>query len=531
MDGAQIIKQYEQLAGLRGTWDSTWQNIADSMIGTRDFVTEHVTGGRSRQITIYDGTARFSVSALSGGLHSLLTNPAAEWFTLLTEDSRLMEDRDVVLWLEDAQEQMYNAFNAPTARFSSQVHESYTELVAFGTMGFFVGGNPGGDPTFSARPLSELYCSENASSVIDTVFRKFQYTASQAVEAWGDDAPDKARKAVAEGKSEERHKYCHMVRPATSPLPLPFRPSGMPFEGAIVSFDKKKIVETGGYEEMPYMIARWEKDPSEVYGRGPGFVALPDATMLNEMKKTMLQSGKLKVLPALMTDDEELQLALRPGALNTVRPGAMNPPIQPINTGGDLGWGVELLTDTRQQVQNAFHWDLLQLIRDPRMTATQVMEISGQIMRLLAPILGRQDTEFLGPLVDRTFGVLLRSGKFLPPPPALMGAKLKVEYVSPVARAQKDQDTRAIVEVFTVGANLAQSDPSVLDVMDSEEAMRLIASQKGVPARVLKSRDAVQQIREARAEAQAMEAQKQEAMQQATVAADVMSKIQGATAA
>lgn len=531
MDGGQIVKQHDQLKAERGTWDSTYQSIADYMLGTRDFNTEHVTGGRSRQRVIYDGTARFSISALSGGLHSLMTNPSAEWFNIITEDSRLMQDHDVALWMEDTQEQLYNAFNRPEARFSPQIHESYTEIVAFGTNGFFVEDVPGVGPMFSSRTLSELYASENQYGAIDTISREFRFAARQAVEKWGDNAPKKARTAVDEGKSEESHKYIHMVRPASSPMPMPFRPSGMPFESAYVALEDKSIVQHGGYEEMPYMMSRWEKDPSEVYGRGPGFVALPDATMLNEMKKTMLQAGVLKVRPPLITEDDEVMLDLRPGAKNVVRAGSMNPGVQPLNTGGDLGWGVELLNDTRQQVQNAFHWDLLQLIRDPRMTATQVMEISGQIMRLMAPVLGRQTTEFLDPIVHRVFGILSRSGRLLPPPPALAGTNLKVEYISPVARAQKNNDTNAIVEVFTVGANLAQSDPSVLDVMDSEEAMRLIATQKGVPTKVLKSREVVQQIREARAEAQQQQAQQQQALQQAEAIAKLAPALQGAQGA
>jgi len=208
----------------------------------------------------------------------------------------------------------------------------------------------------------------------------------------------------------------------------------------------------------------------------------------------------------------------------------MNPGLQPLDTGGDLGWRVEMLRDKREQVQRAFHWELLQLIRDPRMTATQVMEISSNIQRLLAPILGRMHSEFLEPVIERTFGILLRQGRFLPIPERLAGVQVKVEYVSPVARAQRDQDSRAIVELFTVGSNLAQADPGVLDVMDSEEAMRVIAEQKGVPIHVLRSRENVKAIRDARAQVQEQEAARQNAIQQAETAAKVLPALSNAGA-
>lgn len=519
-DGAgKLIKQYEAIAGERGTWESSWQDIADHILGHRDFNTQVTTGGRRRMHTIYDTTALLSVSLLSGGMHSLLTNPAAEWFHIKPQDDRLMEDREVAIWFEDAENQMYNAFNRPQSRFSSQMHEMYIDWVSFCTGGFYIGDRPGRGIMFSSRPLSELFVAEDEEGVIDTVFRKFQYTALQAVEAWGDAAPKKAKDAIDKNQHQQKSDYLHVVRPAESPLPIPFELSGMPFDGFYVSIEEKRTLSRGGYREMPYMVPRWEKDSGESYGRGPGFTALPDAMMLNQMKKTLLQTGVLKVRPPIVTDDDEATVDLRPGGKMVTRTNAK---FESLEIGGDLGWGDWLLKSTREQVQQAFHWEILQMIRDPRMTATQVLELSAHVQRLLAPVLGRAHSELLHPIISRTYGILARGGYFLPAPPALVGQPVKVEYVSPVARAQKDGDAKAIVDLFTVGANLAQVDPKVLDIMDSDEAMRFIGAQKGVPIRVLRSREDVQAIREERMQEQERQMQREEALQGAETAAKVL---------
>ena len=177
----------------------------------------------------------------------------------------------------------------------------------------------------------------------------------------------------------------------------------------------------------------------------------------------------------------------------------LNPPIQTIYSKNNFSIGVELIQDKRKQVQDAFHWDLLQLITNrglTPMTATQVLELSKNIQRLLSPILDRIQSEFLEPLIERVFAIQLRRGRFQPPPPELSGAKIKVEYVSPVARAQRDQDSLAIVDIFRVAAETAQVDPGITAVVDFDEGLRVIAKNKGVPVRVIRTADAVEEIRQ-----------------------------------
>jgi len=528
-DAKMLVREYEALATERSDWENTWQDVADHILGRGDYQTHNTLQGRKRMTEIYDTTAKQSVSLLAGGLNSLMTNPAAEWFHLRPENARLLDDEDVARWFEDAELQMYATINSPTSRFHPQSHELYLELVAVCTAAMFIDDANGG-PMFSSRPLSEIFISENAFGIVDTVFRAFRYTARQAVDAWGKKAPEQAHKALERGATEEKFQFLHMVKHTSDPRPLPFKRSGFPYEAAFLDLDNKEVIQTGGYHEMPYMVVRWEKDASETYGRGPGITALADAKMLNEMKKTLLQSGQLKVAPPVMLDDDgvETQVDLRPRGRNIVRPGMLNPPIQALDMGGDLGWGDWVVRDTRQQVQDAFHYELLQLIRDPRMTATQVLELSTNIQRLLAPVLGRFQTEFLEPMLERTFAIKLRHGDFLPPPSALAGQEIRIEYVSPVARAQREADANAIVELFTIGSNLSQVDPDILLVMDSEAGFREIAKQRGVPFSVLRSREQVETLRQAQREMAAEQAQREQATQAAETAAKVLPALRDA---
>ena len=68
----QIIARYESMKNLReGNWEDTWQQIADHVLGRRDFIVSD-DPGRRRDVPIYDTTGRTMVNLLAGGLLILL---------------------------------------------------------------------------------------------------------------------------------------------------------------------------------------------------------------------------------------------------------------------------------------------------------------------------------------------------------------------------------------------------------------------------------------------------------------------------
>ena len=69
---------------------------------------------------------------------------------------------------------------------------------------------------------------------------------------------------------------------------------------------------------------------------------------------------------------------------------------------------------------------------------------------LLGPLAGRQMSEFLGPMVERELDLLARAGQIPPMPQELAeaGGEYKIEYDSPLARAQRAEEGVAIVRTF-----------------------------------------------------------------------------------
>lgn len=506
----------EELVTERANTDSLWREIDDNLFGIRSFRTQR-TPGQKRLQRIYDDTSKVSAELLAGAYHSLTVPLGTKWFGLVFENPELNDIQEAMAWLQAVEKRMYAALAAPTANFHAGVSEVFGDLVRFGNGGLFIDDVPGVGIQFSARPLDELYFAEDPSGRIDTISRVFRLTARQAVDQWGDAAVAATKKANTAGQSEEKDEYVHIILPSEEVIAGNIDASGMPWASFHLSRADNSVLSSKGFFELPMATPRWTKNSGEVYGRGPGGNALANQKMLNEMKRVKIGAGQLNIKPVVLFDNEAVtpaSLRWNPGAripVNSVM-STMNPPLQTFQAGGDSRMTVEDMIEARKSIQDAFQHQLIETIRDPRMTATQVLELSAQMQRHLAPILGRLETELLEVIVERVFAIEERAGRFPDAPPEIAGQPLKINYESPIGRSQRVSDAKAIMAWTDYVVNTSAVSQEVLDVVDFDEATREVAETLGVPFSVVRDPRAVERRREAAAELAAEEKSQQEAV-------------------
>ena len=161
------------------------------------------------------------------------------------------------------------------------------------------------------------------------------------------------------------------------------------------------------------------------------------------------------------------------------------------------------------------------------MTATEVMQRVEENMRILGPTYSRLVHEYLEPLTKRVYGILLRKG-ILPEPPQILQryrGKMKIDYMSPMARAQKTSDVAAIQRAIGMVATMAQVSPEVLDVIDFDKAVKYTADATGVPSVLIRGDEEIAAIRQARAQQQ-QAMQQMQAMKEAAEVGKTLSEIQ-----
>jgi hypothetical protein len=102
----------------------------------------------------------------------------------------------------------------------------------------------------------------------------------------------------------------------------------------------------------------------------------------------------------------------------------------------------------RNSIRNSFHVDVLQMVDEREMTLGEARMRLMERMRLMGPLVARLESEFLGPLVTRVMGILTRQGLIPPPPPIIEDREYVVEFISPIAQAQKQEEANGLMQVF-----------------------------------------------------------------------------------
>jgi hypothetical protein len=141
-------------------------------------------------------------------------------------------------------------------------------------------------------------------------------------------------------------------------------------------------------------------------------------------------------------------------------------------------------------------------------------------MRLLEPVLGRLQAELLQPLIGRCFAILSRQKAFAAAPPVLRDGKINIEYVSPLAKAQRTGDVQGILQMIEFLMPLMQLDQGVADYLDMDGLAKHIIKVTGTPATVVRGEGEVSGIRENRAAAMQQEQELMAAQQVATAAGE-----------
>ena len=254
-------------------------------------------------------------------------------------------------------------------------------------------------------------------------------------------------------------------------------------------------------------------------------LALPAIKVLNEQKKTMLTQGHRAVAPVLLSHDDGIldSFSMKPGAMNPGGVTAEGRQLVHALPVGNLAAGQELMDMERQVINDSFLVSLFQiLVETPTMTATEVLERAREKGALLSPTMGRQQSELLGPMIEREVDLLMKQGLLPPMPDILIEARgeFDIEYDSPLSRSQRAEEASGwlrTLEAAIAYANTTQ-DLSVLDQFDSDVIYQQLAEINAVPPSWMRGQAAIAQIRQARAQQQ----QIQQKVEAAPAAAGVM---------
>lgn len=512
-------------------WLPLWRDISDYIapdMGRWNLA--DANEGKRRDQKIINSTARAALKILASGMFSGMTSPSRPWFKLATPDAALMEFGPVKSWLHQAERVMQDVF--ARSNLYNVLPTLYGELGGFGIGAIACMPDDDEFVRFYNFTAGSYMAATSSRQQVDSLYREFRMTARQMEQQFGREALSQAAQSLLASNPDAWVDVCHAVEPNDKRDTARPDNRNMPFRSVYweKGGDADKVLRESGFQSSPIMVPRWDVNGENVYGHGPGSVALGDTKALQLMEKR-----KAQMLEKLVNPPMGAPAALRgqrasilPGDityLDATNAGQQFAPLHEINPAAYTALRGEIAAH-EERINSAFFVDLFLMISsmDDVRTATEIAARKEEKMLMLGPVLERMNDELLDPLIDRVFNLMLEQsaprwsgllpGKpMLPPPPdELAGMDLNVEYVSILAQAQKALGVTGIERVVGFAGNLAGIYPDIIDKVDFDQGLDEYAAMLGAPPTMIRSDDAVAEIRKQRAQAQQAEAMNQQMM-------------------
>lgn len=521
--------------------ESIWKLLAEFILPNANggFFGDHTKGIR-RDARVFASVGSQSNRDLSSFLHATITNPAMDWSKLRFRTDALNNLPSAVKWMQDSVTLVHQHLNE--SNFNSEIGEVYQSLSALGTSVIFheelTEDTQGRKFNFNTWHLSEIAYAENALGTVDTIYRKFTMTLKQLCEKFGDAVPSELQEKCEHSPLEEYHLIHGMYPRDKKDIKLDkttgmSAPEHRAFASCYVLLNGKVLLLEDGYYEFPAYVPRWSTCPAEIYGYGPGHVALSDVRSINKVWEESLKALAKSVNPTIFTTKMNMLSAdLRPGRVTQVRDVNQVKEFVTQSRMDMIQFAVENISNS---IKAAFYID--KLLLPPRtetgeMTAYEVAQRLEQLQQIMGPTVSRFNDELLTPLVLRSIKILLRAN-VLPPMPQDMLAALptkngqkdldfEIMFVNSLARSQQLAELRNVQTFIQESTGLAQLDQGqCLDLIDFDKVLEYSAEIREIPEQLLRSDDDVKALRDTKQKQQAQ----QQALMQAQQVGDVANKV------
>lgn len=516
--------RYESLESEYSWWREKHRDIAKYMqpYRFRDTAAGDTNRGDSKMENILNTRPMLAWQMLEQGIAGGVSDPARPWFHLALETERrgdaqrlaqVRESQEAKLWLEDleaaeaeafARSNLYEGLDAVYGDFPfGQGVQLIEEDVEDGVRAYHF-------------PVGTYVLATGARGDVDTLGRKVSLTVRQVVRMFGyESCSESTRQHYDAKRYGERVDVVHFICPNED---YETGAAGMHgFKYASYWWEctsAQCFLRVSGYRVKPFQAARWSVLGEDAYGRGPGWVALPDVKALQSLERAKATLVARQSNPSMVgsTALKNNPVNLAPGSINYADALGSGPPLQPtyvVNPQAVATLAAEL-REHEDRIDKCFYahlWLLISQSEQTKKTATEVDMLREEKMQQLGIVWQRMQRELLNPLFDRLFDILWHTGAIRPPPQEIQGLAFKPEYISSLAQAQKAVAITGLQRVAQSALSVASVVPEVVDKVDWDAWLEEISDSTGSPSRVLRAAKVVDSIRQQRAAAQQQQAQ------------------------
>lgn len=521
-----------QLEIERSSFLQHWRDLGDFILPRRPrFMITDTNRGDRRNQKIIDSTATLAARTLRSGMMGGVTSPARPWFRLTTPDPDMAEFGPVKEWLHEVSQRMSTAFLR--SNLYNALPIVYGDIGVFATGSMFIEEDLEDVLRCYPMPIGSYMIANDEKNKVAVFFREFRYTVRQLVRKFGVMKPngqpdwskfsEHVKNAWDNGHYETWIDVCHVVQPNDEFDPTKLSSRYKRFSSCyyekgfmgdnkpyLTGADDDRYLRESGYDYFPSLSPRWEVTGEDAYGTEcPGMIALGDIKALQTMHKRKAQAIEKLVNPPLAGPPElrTTKVSLLPGDITYAAERDGQKGLRPIHeVDPRIGELVEDIREHQMRIQRSFYEDLfLMLAQSDRreITAREVEERHEEKLLALGPVLEQLNQDLLDPLIDLTFNFLERQGLIPEPPEELEGVKLKVEYQSVMAQAQKLVGIAGHERFLGFVGNTIKTtgDNSIGDKVDFDQFIDRYADRLGIEPDIVRTDEKVAEIRAERQKA------------------------------
>jgi len=508
-------RRYGAMEDERSSFLPHWQDIADH-IRPRSLRVNNVidySKGSKFNKKIIDSSATLASRTLRSGLMAGLTSPARPWFKLGTVDPDLEEHGAAKAWLYGVENQMRDIF--AKSNLYQVLPSVYGALGDYGTAAMCCLEDEHSTVRFYYFLTGQFLIAVNQFNRCDTLYRRFPMTVRQMVQRFGiDNVSPSTRQYFQSKQYETEMEVCHCIEPNDKRDGIRLSSDNKPFRSVYFEWNASYglFLRKSGFDEFPVMAPRWDLYDDSCYGYSPGMDALGDIKALQLEQRRKAEAIDKWVRPPMIADASlrTQRSSILPGDVTYIeglaqqkhagfRPAyEVNPSIKEI---------LEDIQEIQGRIKRCYFEDMMAMLSqsdNPEMTAREIEERHSEKVLILGPVMERLNDELFDPLIERTFGIMLRRGLIPPPPEGLQGQQLKIEYISILAQAQKLLGTANIEKVAAFTGSLANLSPAALDKFDVDEAIDTYADMHGINPNIIRTKEQVKVLRDIRQKQQQM---------------------------
>ena len=200
----------------------------------------------------------------------------------------------------------------------------------------------------------------------------------------------------------------------------------------------------------------------------------------------ILKNASISVTGIWQAEDDGVlnpaNIKLVPGAIIPKAVGSKG--LTPLEAPGKFDVSQLILENLQKSINHALLADRLSQVNSPNMTATEVLERTAEIARILGASFGRLQTELLTPLLKRAFLILQRRGDIMNFD--LDGKIVDLQYKSPLAMLRAREDVNNISEWVSMVSGLGAGGLMAVNVFEAAKTLGKILN---VPEKLINEQE------------------------------------------